>query len=94
MWRRFGVKALGSKGFPSHIRKMCTCSGVFEHDAHVISMLGLMSGEHAKACGPSIPNRRYGPSFIDVSGGFSVRQSSGTYMSYLTGFQGGWDADL
>ena len=69
-------------------------SGVFEHDVQVISMLGLMSGEHAKAWGPSVPNRRYGPSFIDMSGGFSVRQSSGKYMSCLMSFQGGWDADL
>ena len=66
MWRRFGVKASGSKGVPSYIRKMCICSGVFEHDAQVISMLGLMSGEHAKAYGPSVPNRWYGPSFIDM----------------------------
>ena len=57
-------------------------------------MLGLMSGEYAKACG----TQRTQPlvwSFIRryVSGGFGVRQSLGTYMGYLIGFQGGWDVD-
>ena len=60
----------------------------------VISMLGLMSGEYAKACGtqhtqPSVW------SFIHwyMNGGFGVRQPSSTYASYLTGLQEGWDIE-